>query len=304
MSCSNATAPITISKNIDSICNLKCAYSFTYPISTLKITTQRNYIAWNIDDTNSPPVVYNDQNYNVQEARLYHPSLHNYGSGKADAELVIVHTDTRSTKNLLVCIPYISSSTSTDDTVNFLDIIMTEVSNTANSVGQQTVFNNHSFSLGKFVPMKPYYSYTGTLPWTPCNGIYDYVVFHKDNAKTISPRALATLKTITSAHKYAISTTNTGGLFLNANGPVPPERGEIYIDCQPTGDDGEILVPFKPAQSGSLLNNALIQMLINSIAIKVIFGAILMYIIWKVANKILTSLVLHMKPHLNTATAT
>ena len=238
MSCANATAPLNLSGNTDNICNLKCAYSFKYAPTSLRITNRGNYLSFLTDDANSPPVTYNDQNYNVKEARLYTPSLHNWSGEQVDAELVISHTNTNSTNNLLVCIPIVKSSTTTAECAVFFDFIMAEAQRTATSQGQQTVYNNPTLTLGKFIPMKPYYSYIGTLPWTPCNGVYSYVVFKKQDAITMSPSAYSALNTlIPSPHNIQPKNeNNTGSISYNANGPTPPNVGEIYIDCQPTGD--------------------------------------------------------------------
>ena len=39
----NATAPIDITNNYDSTCDLKCKYSFKYPLSNLYLTNKEEY---------------------------------------------------------------------------------------------------------------------------------------------------------------------------------------------------------------------------------------------------------------------
>ena len=288
-----ATAPIDLTKNTDGVCKLKCSYSFNYAPTSLQITNQGNYLSFKVDNTTAPPVIYNDQNYTVQEVRLYQPSLHTYSGGEhADAELIILHSNMINTRNLLVCVPVVKSSTSTADSANFFDLIMTEVQRTANSRGQQTVYNNPTFTLGKFVPMTSYYSYTGTLPWPPSNGTYDYVVFMNDNAITISPLAYTTLQSVT-VNSGIGTVDNPNDIFFNSSGPVPTtQNAEIYIECQPTGDDGEILVPAK-LSAGGILDNQMLQMLFSFTLVKLFIGAVAMIVIWLAASKIINAIAAH-----------
>ena len=286
------TAPIDLTKNTDGICNLKCSYSFTYAPTNLRIANKGSYLSFKVDDSMTPPVIYNDQNYTVQEVRLYHPSLHTYSGGNhADAELIIVHTNTLNTKSMLVCVPIVKSSTTTADCAIFFDMILTEVQRTANSIGQQTIFNNPNFSLGKFIPMTPYYSYNGSLPWQPQNGEYDYVVFMNDNAITMTTQAFKVLQAVISNN--TVSTyANPNDIFFNESGPVPPQKGEIYIECQPTGSDGEILRPMA-LSAGGLLADGTIKKLFNFTLVKIFIGALIMILIWKVATKIINGIASH-----------
>lgn len=289
MSCSNATAPIDINRNTKSICNLKCSYSFNYAPTTLQIQNMGNYLLMKVDDTNTPPVIYNDQNYNVTEARLYHPSLHTFSGNRADAELVITHTNMQQNKTLIVCIPISKSSTGTTDSVNFFDLIVAEVAKTANSGQGVAIFSKPTFSLAKFVPMRPYFSYTGTLPYSPCTGKNDFVVFHKDDATLMSIQAFSALGNISRNYYATTSNNNTSGLYYNANGPVPQNKGDIYIDCQPTGDDGEVFIPLK-LDTGGLLENSTMKTLLDFTLVKLGIGAIIMFIIWKVSSNIITKI--------------
>jgi carbonic anhydrase len=289
MSCSNATAPIDINRNTKSICNLKCSYTFNYAPTTLQIQNMGSYLLMKVDDTNMPPVIYNDQNYNVSQIRLYHPSIHRFSGNRADAELIITHNSVRKNRSLIVCIPIMQSSTATTDSVNFFDLIIAEVAKTANSGQGNAIFSKPTFTLAKFIPMRPYYSYNGTLPYSPCTGDNDYVVFHKDDATLMSSEAFRALNSITRNYYSSTSVTNQNGLYYNANGPVPRNKGEIYIDCQPTGDDGEVFMPLKP-DSGGLLKNKTMGKFFSFTLVKLGIGAIVMFIIWKVSNTLITKI--------------
>ena len=283
MSCTNATAPINITKNTVNICNLNCSYTFTYPPTNLMITNKGSYLQWKVENTSTPPVNYNSNKYDVTEVRIYCPSLHTFANKSAAAEMIISHTNSTANKTLLVCIPLVTSTTSSSDSVNFFDMVMSSVATDANAVDGTTTLNKPSFNLGKFVPMKPYFSYTGTMPYDNCDNDADYIVFHQDDATAISPSAFNILKRVITAHTITTTTSNTYGLFYNANGPVPPNKGEVYIDCRPTGDDGEVLVPLSLLDPKSILDNVTIKAITDMTLVKLIVGAIMMFIIWKIA---------------------
>lgn len=315
------TSPIDIVRNLqtEKICKLKCSYQFKYAPTTLSIWNMGSMILWELDEVSIPPVIYNDENYNVAIVILVQPSIHTFNGKHADAELIIFHMNTRGTKKLMVCIPIVQSSTSTSDSSTFFDLVMGEISQTAPAYGQHTIFNNATFSLSKFVPMKPYFSYTGAnFLWNffdgkcyaiksynqttqeyseksePLASDMDYIVFHVDDAINMSPQALTMLKQFTPHSKEINIPTieaslNPGGVFFNPNGPVPQSSGEIYIDCQPTGADGELLVTARQ-DTGGLLDNQTLKKVWNYTFMKMIVGAILMLILWKVANNVINGI--------------
>lgn len=297
------TAPLNIVQNLQTnkICKLKCAYQFTYPTTTLQITNGGNHLLFTPDETANSPVIYNDMNYNVQFCGLVQPSVHKYNGQNADAELVIIHA-TVSGNPLYVCIPVKNSSTSTAASANFFDMIMSAVAQTASAAGGRTIFTNSTFSLNKFVPMTPYFAYSGTNMFsTRCRErqpTIDYLVYHADNAITMSPQAFSTLKRVIPDRQtfgtVLDETANSGGLFYNPSGPTPASQPDIYIDCQPTGDDGEVLVATKK-DTNSFLENKLIKDILGSdllsSGIKLIIGLILMLVLWKVIMKVVQGIV-------------
>ena len=88
------TAPLNIVQNLQTnkICKLKCAYQFTYAPTSLRIFNAGSFIIMTTDEAATPPVNYNDINYNVQTTILVQPSLHKYNGQHADAELIITHS--------------------------------------------------------------------------------------------------------------------------------------------------------------------------------------------------------------------
>lgn len=325
------TSPIDIVRNLqtEKICKLKCSYKFKYAPTTLSIYNMGHFLYLETDLVSEPPVIYNDENYFVASVMLFQPSIHTFNGKQADAELQIFHINARGNKKLMVCVPIVQSSTSTSDSSTFFDLIIGEVAQTAPGLYQHTIFNNATFSLSKFIPMKPYFSYTGfNLLWEIAGAMFpqyigakclaykknksgnqvggqctpgvdcesfasdvDFIVFHVEDAIKMSPQALNTFKNITPQGKDLKIPTikaslNPTGLFFNPNGPVPQSSGEIYIDCRPTGDDGEVLVTARQ-DTGGLIDTAILKKIWNYTFMKMIVGAILMIILWRVSIKVI-----------------
>ena len=291
MTCPNATAPVNIVNNPEFICDLKCEYSFKYPLTSLNVANRGDYLSLKTDPANSPPVTFNANKYGVTEMRIYQPSLHTYSGKPAAAELIILHSGVVSQGNLLVCVPIVlgSSSTSNPDSASLLDLIISEVAKTATSAGSKTSVNIPSFTIDKFVPVKPYFSYSGTLPYSPCNGEYDYVVYSQDNGAFLSITALAftSLQQIISANSYTRQ-SNSAGVFYNKNGPTNSAgsgKGDIYMECLPTGSEGEALVPLT-RNSAELFNGASVKQFIvtNSWIFKILVGVLIVFVLLKVGG--------------------
>ena len=290
MTCPNATAPVNIVNNTSSICDLKCEYSFKYPISSLNVDNRGDYLSLKTDPANSPPVTFNANKYDVTEMRIYQPSLHNYSGKSAAAELIIVHTGSSSQGNLLVCVPIVlgSSSTSNPDSSSILDTIISDVAKTANSAGSKTSVNMPTFTIDKLVPKKPYFSYNGTLPYSPCNGDYDYIVYSQDNDAFLSITALAysSLQQVISANSYTRQ-NNSSGIYYNKTGPTNKggENEDIYMECLPTGSEGEALVPLVQ-NSSEMFNSAGVNQFFknNSWIFKILLGLIIVFVLLKVGG--------------------
>lgn len=306
------TAPINIVRNLQTerICKLKCSYQFNYTPTTLSIWNEGMFLCLGVDEVATPPVVYNDDNYHVVTTFLVAPGLHAYNGAAPVAELILWHTNTTNTKQLFVCIPIKVSSTTTADCATFFDLIMNEVAATAPSDGKHTVYNNTTLTLNKFVPNAPYYSYSGSsllvmgvlggkcYKATPGSGYtwdnpdVDYLVFHNDDAITMSPQALTILQQVIPKPLNITAVDeklNSGGIYYNPDGPIAQNTGEIYIDCQPTGADGEILVAARQ-DSGGLLDNAMLKKLWNFTFMKILIGGLIMIFIWVMSMKVINGI--------------
>ena len=244
MSCSQATAPINVTKTgSTATCELKCDYSFNYNNSDTTVTNNNTYLSFSYDQVSFPPVTFNAQRYRVEDIRIYQPSLHTYDGVTADGEIVIRHAS--DTDNLLVCVPIVASSSVTKSGT-LLNQIMPKVSSYASSSGQTANLNVSNFNLGSLVPNKPFYSYTGTLPYSPCNGTYNYIVFDMSTPATMSAKALKTLKRVVQPNDITVTSGNE--YFYNPKGPTKTlaTDDDIYIECAPTGAEGETLVDGGP----------------------------------------------------------
>ena len=138
-----------------------------------------------------------------------------------------------------------------------------------------------------------FYSYKGTLPFEPCNGLFDYIVFSKDEGNYISiqTNTLNTLKDTIASND--ISTVKNVEYFFNKKGSSTRigkggKEDDIYIECLPTDSNGEVVVN---AEDGSdITKNAKKQVseLYNDyqVFIHIILGIILMYIVLVVVHSI------------------
>lgn len=289
MSCPNSTSPVNI-PTVGTTCSLKCKFSYNYPSSELNVTHNGDYISFKLNPIQNAPVEYGNSSYDVEEFRIYRQSLHTYIGEYADAELIIVHRNNMGSEKLLVCVPLMQSAMPDDNSIA-LDNVLSEVGKRANSNGMQTRINLASFSLNKFIPKKPYIIYNGTLPFSPCNNktTANYVVFGKQDAIKIAPSSMNLLNNIVKKHKYSIKNDPKNGFFFNKSGPSSgtTSNEDIYIECKPTGSDGEILVPTASAWSISAdtMNLSKVGMIIG-----VLIGAIIMYLLIKLLQYILSSM--------------
>lgn len=248
MSCQNPSAPINIHSDSNGSCDLKCKYSFKYNDSHVQVTNKGDFLTLSYEQTSVPPVVYNSKKYQVEEIRVYQPSLHSYSGIKADGEIIIIHNSGSS--KLIVSVPISSSGPSTEGS-QLIGSILSSMNKTNNEKNVSIQTNVTNFNLNKIVPMKPFYSYKGTLPYSPCNGLFDYVVFSQDNGGSIGLDAasMSILKKSIVENTRDVVDNKDGSIefFYNSNGPstrigLGGGDDDIYIECHPTGEDGEILV--------------------------------------------------------------
>jgi len=218
-------------QNIKGTCDLKCAYNFKYQESNSTATNNSSFISLSYDNGSVSPVLFNNQKYNVSTINIVSPSIHKFNNKQAAAEIYIEHTSVSGGPLLLVCIPIVSSTSSSNGS-ELLTQIIQSVSNNAPSDGDTTNLNISDFTLDNIIPNKPFYNYND----------YEnnsWVVFDISNAIQLSNSVLQNLNKIISSFSME---TQGKDLYYNSKGPNSSGNGVgegIYISCQPTGSSEE-----------------------------------------------------------------
>jgi carbonic anhydrase len=296
----NCLSPVNISSTDQSIkeCNIYCTYYYDYNDSSCVVSRNKNdasgnYLDIKYDSKNSgttPQVVFNGKNYNVSSIRVYQPSLHRYDGQQVPVELLIFHdgpTDSQgNTIKLIVSIPYQSGNASTNYISSkpgsqVLQNIITDyykLSPSSSSSSTPQNLNIQNFNLSNFIPNAQYYYYVG--PELPKYGVCsktnttNYILFDlSKDGQYISSDAITKLQGLIDSSKFPIkqNTLYKSAKFPNSNSAAA-KSGEIYIDCNPTGSEGEEL--YTPPND-SQKNISSIQKLLDNITTSAIFIFIL-----------------------------
>jgi carbonic anhydrase len=261
-----------------------------YKDSACTATYYPDHIKLSYDATTSAAVTFNNEGYNVREVNIYAPSLHAYNGSSADAEMLIIHDGAG--KKLIVSVPLVQSN-NVAASAKILDDIIGKFSSTVDKTktNDSQLINVQNYNMENFIPSSPYYFYMGGAPFSPCDGQYNFVVFDK----TKSPVTIGsdTLKTLTGLiQPSGINAVSRSDYYYNSSGPnVKPgfNKDEIYIECNPTGEDGEILFQTPPPTMGSDIGGALsVDNLMHNPYLNVVIGIGLSYMALKMVGKILS----------------
>jgi len=259
------------SSNVTGTCDYKCSYSFKYNESSSTAKNTGVSINLTYDSTSSPNVIFNDQKYSVGTIMITSPSIHYFDGQTMPAEIIITHNPVTTGQILEVCIPFTSSSESSNASSLITQIINTVASN-APSQGETTNLNIPDFSLQSIIPKSAYFYYVD-------NKNTNWIVFSPLGAIPLSSSTISTLQQI--IKPFPIPTPG-GDLFYNSKGPTSGTSiGDgIYISCQPTGSsEEETAVTYdKPSSSFDFSN--ILQSPIYQVLIMVIIGIILFVIIF------------------------
>jgi hypothetical protein len=218
-------------------------------------------------------------------------------------ELLIFHDGGVSDK-LVVSIPYQSGSGSSDYTSSktgsqVLENIINDYyklspsppsSSSSSSSSNPQNLNITNFNLNNFIPKAKYYYYVGTelpnLGLCTQQNITKYVLFDlSKGGQYISSDAISKIQSLIknpSAFPVVKNTLYKSAKFPNSNSSAA-KSDEIYIDCNPTGSEGEQI--YTPADTSStelssinnlldgLKNSGIVQFLVSIIlSIIVIFA--------------------------------
>jgi carbonic anhydrase len=237
MACTTGTSPIDVTTT-QNRCDLTCKYRYSYGNSSLSVTNNTDHLTFSYDGLSD--VTYNADNYTVQEIRLYKPSLNLYHGSRVDAELIIHHTSITG-QNLLVCVPINNSDSSSAASSLFNGIIPYVPSD----VGESQSINVADYNLNTFIPQAPYFSYIGSLPYQPCNGNYNIVLFDPAYAINMSSDNMNTVASVITGIAPTIQPVGEGGgLYYNEKGTTQNSgtgEDDIYIKCNALDEDGNII---------------------------------------------------------------
>jgi len=259
-----------------------------YKDSACTATYFPDHIKLSYDATSSAAVMFNNEGYNVREVNIYAPSIHTYNGNPADAEMLIIHDGAG--KKLIVSIPLVQSN-NTAVSATILNDIIGKFASTVDKTktNDSQLINVQNYNMENFIPNSPYYFYMGGAPFSPCDGQYSFVVFDK----TKSPVTIGsdTLKTLTSLiQPSGIKAVSRSDYYYNSSGPnVKPgsNQDEIYIECNPTGEDGEILYQMPPPSVSNALGALSMDNLMHNPYLNVAIGVGLSYMALKLVGKIL-----------------
>jgi carbonic anhydrase len=234
-------------------CNMYCDYKYDYNDSSCVVYNLGTMIKIKYDlksDGTVSQAFLNKKKYNVSEIYIFQPSLNTYKGIRADIELIMVHAGD-SKDQLLVSIPFVVSSGSSSSNLKSGGIVLDNIINefAKQSAGRSVntsesyQININNFNLNNFVPNTPYYFYN--VNTDSCK--QSYIVFDMlKSGQVISQTAVNNLETVLFKNRdrtyYPPITTQT--LYINSNGPNFQGKAtddKIYIDCQPTGEEGKEL---------------------------------------------------------------
>lgn len=270
------------SQNIAGKCDLKCAYNFKYQESNSTATNNGVLINVSYDSRTSPPVLYNNQKYNVSNINIVSPSIHTFDNSSMPGEIIIYHAPVNGGNNMAVAIPFTSSSESSSAASLITQIIQTVASNSP-SENDSTNLNMNGFTLQTIIPRKPFFAYTDE------NASTDWIVYGANNAIPLSSSTIAKLQKIIKPYNLA---TPGGNLFYNSKGPSTGLNvGDgIYISCQPTGSSqDEVPVTYDKMTTNTDLSH-IFQNPVFFIIMLVFIGSILFIIIFYGINRFYTYL--------------
>ena len=289
--CAKSTAPVTLptaSSASKSLCDLKCHYNYDYPPMVVNAFNRVDHILYTYDGGASagnvvPPVQYNHNGYDMKSIRLYSPSIHKWGTASAAAELVIKHVpvmDGAGGKPLIVCIPIQDTGTIGRITGN-LDAFISDALQAVEAGSHGVPITLNSYTVSSFIPAKPFYSYTGSLPYLPCSPKQDFIVFELKDALSASKTTIMDLRNvIPSGHPDITAVAPAQTISFNKTGAISGPTSDtdgIYIDCQPTGQEGDTLVATDVGSD--LLKNPLVKALM-SVGSQLLVGMAIMAGLW------------------------
>jgi len=259
---SNRDAPVNLTSDVmkkeDRACSSTCNYSYQYNTSTCNVYHKGSYLRIPYDSGSGGiyPAKYNGVDYKIDHIHIFQPSLHRYDGALADAELLAYHSSSDG-RNLIVSIPINVGNGSGKQSSDIMNTILQNLPDKSNTAGKY-ISDVNNFNLGNLIPKEGFFTYVGRHLLPQYTGIYNYIVYHKKDAIMVYRDSLTSL--IDSNRSSSI--TETGPItennmpknlyYYNKNGANNSKgNGDIYIKCNPTGEDGTVLYQ-QSANNGEL----------------------------------------------------
>ena len=214
-------------------CNEKCAYSFDYKTSSnCNVKNYGSYLQLSYDASIPPPVTFNYSTYAVDNIEIYSPSLHLFNGAQVDGELIITHAPTSVGAPLIVCIPLSSTKSQTSASTQIITEIINGSTQLNPNSSDATSIKLNDYNLNNIVPKTPFYYYEDKKG--------NIIVYGMQNAIYIDTATINVLKTIITP-ATDVEYPSVEDYFFNESGPTRGNTGDgqIYIDCQPTGNSEE-----------------------------------------------------------------
>ena len=168
----------------------------------------------------------------------------------------------------MICIPIIQSNNqSLSKAGSQLEKIIKYIAPLDQGDESGIIPGSSDFDLNEFIPKNAgYYSYTATVPIEPCStsctDLIVYDIVNQNAAINLPMSALSTLAGAINKTAFPIKTRSQDANYAyNETGAIyGTDTNEIYIDCQPTGSSGELLIG---QPKDRLLNNINFNILDN-----------------------------------------
>lgn len=258
---SNRDAPVNLRSDImrkeDRSCMSTCRFSFQYNTSTCNVFHKETHLSIPYDSGSGLyPAKYNGVDYKVEHIHIYQPSLHRYDGALADAELLAYHSSADG-RNLIVSIPINVGNGAGNQSSEIMNTILQNLPSRSRNGGKY-ISDVNNFNLGNLIPKEGFFTYVGRHLLPQYTGVYNYIVYHKKDAILVFRDSLASLNDInrdTSIKPLEPLNENKmpkNMYYYNKHGANNVKSGgDIYIKCNPTGEDGTVLYQ-QSANSGEL----------------------------------------------------
>jgi hypothetical protein len=269
-----ANSPINInsSDNIPS-CKETCDFTFKYSDSACvvrKITLNGGFQCLIVpyeSGNASTSVKHKGIAYVPIWCGIFNSSFHTFDDEKSSGELLIAHSGSGGDgagKTLIVSIPISVTEGGMNEPGKIIDTIIKAVPNevTPATDSSSTTYDvkfptgNNLFNLTNIIPSKePFYTYIGNFVYSTVSETINYIVFPKSVACTISAETASTLNKRVKPIRPPTTSMPVNSVSVNPSGANARKSGEIYIECNPTGDDGVIL--YKKSLKGDPATDAI-----------------------------------------------